>query len=228
VRLAVVQRALGKAHASAATFKKAMQSPGRGAQITRLLTLAVAGVAPDPARWASQWPKVRLSTNSGSPDPHPSIAWPGGVPYGVREAIPAKESVTFDLEDVSLSSFLFSMITGGNRMPDGSPPRHSPRQLPGFENWPGSYVSPKAAPALDVIIHAGVRGQVTVKASNMAWNELFENIMASNGLGMVLEKKLIFIARAEDLGAFERIRGRTYDSWPIDLMLSHANLLIWP
>ena len=41
---------------------------------------AVAGVAPDPARWASQWPKVRLSTNSGSPDPHPSIAWPGGVP----------------------------------------------------------------------------------------------------------------------------------------------------
>ena len=37
----------------------------------------------------------------------------------------------------------------------------------------------------------------------MAWNELFENIMASNGLGMVLEKKLIFIARAEDLGALD-------------------------
>src|SRR5213593_4117736 len=58
VRLAVVQRALGKAQASAATFQKAMQSPGRGAQVTRLLTLAVAGVAPDRTRWASQWPKV--------------------------------------------------------------------------------------------------------------------------------------------------------------------------
>jgi hypothetical protein len=224
VRLGVVQRALGKTQASAATFQKAMQSPGRGAQVTRLLTVALAGVVPDRTRWAGEWPKVRLATRTGSPDSYPSILWPGRGPQGVREAIPAKDPVTFDLEDVSLPSFLFSMITGGNRMPDGSPSRHSPRQLPGFENWPGSYVSPKAAQALDVIIHAGVRGQVTVKASKMAWNELFENVLSSNGLAFVLEKKLLFIARAEDLGGFERIRGRTYDSWPIDLMLSNANL----
>ena len=224
VRLAVVQRALGKAQASAGTFQKAMQSPGRDAQVTRLMTLALAGVVPDRARWASEWPKLRLATRSGSPAPHPFIVWPGPRPEGVREKIPARDPVKFDLEDVSLASFLFSMITGGNRMPDGSPPRHSPRQLPGFENWPASYVSPKATQALDVVIHAGVQGQVTVRASNMAWNELFENVLASNGLGIVLEKNLIFIARADDLGAIERIRGRTYDSWPIDLLLSHANL----
>jgi hypothetical protein len=85
-------------------------------------------------------------------------------------------------------------------------------------------VSPKAVQALDVIIHAGVQGQVTVKASNMAWNELFENVLSSNGLAFVLEKKLLFIARAEDLGVIERIRGRTYDSWPIDLVFYRANL----
>jgi hypothetical protein len=224
VRLGVVQRALGKAQASAATFQKAMQSPGRGAQVTRLLTLAVAGVAPDRTRWASEWPKVRLATRSGSPDSQPSIVWPGSGPRGVREAIPAKDPVTFDLEDVLLSSFLNCLITGGNRMPDGSPARVSPRQLPGFEDWPESYVSPKAVQALDLVIHAGVQGRVTVKASNVAWNELFENVLASNGLGIVLEKKLIFIARIEDLGAIERVRGRTYDSWPIDLVFYHANL----
>jgi len=223
VRLAVGQRALGKTQASTATFQRAMQSPGRGAQVTRLLTLAVAGVAPDRTRWASEWHKVRLATRSGSPDSHPSIVWPGPGPQAVREAIPAKEPVTFDLEDVLLSSFLNSLITGGNRMPDGSPPRFSPRQLPGFEAWPESYVSPKAVQALDLVIHAGVQGRVTVKASNMAWNELFENVLASNGLGIVLEK-LIFIARIEDLGAIERIRGRAYDSWPIDLVFYRANL----
>jgi hypothetical protein len=120
VRLGVVQRALGKTRASATAFQKAMQSPGRGAQVTRLLTLAVAGVAPDRTRWASEWPKVRLAARSGSPDSHPTIVWPGPGPQGVREAIPAKDPVTFDLEDVLLSSFLNSLITGGNRMPDGS------------------------------------------------------------------------------------------------------------
>jgi len=223
VRLAVVQRALGKAQASAATFQKAMQSPGRGAQVTRLLTLALAGVVPDRTRWANEWPKVRLVSPSGADDPKPSIAWPGAARHGVREAIPAKDPVTFDLEDVSLPSFLFGMITGGGRLPDGTPLR-SPREIPGFENWPGPYVSPKAAQALDVIIHAGVRGQVTVKASNMAWNELFENVLASNDLGMVVEKRLLFIARVEDLGGFERIRGRRYDSWPINLVFDRANL----
>jgi len=223
VRLAVVQRALGKAQSSAAMFQKAMQSPGRGAQVTRLLTLALAGVVPDRTRWAGEWPKVRLAARSGSPESHPTVVWPGPGPQGVREAIPAKDPVTFDLEEVSLPSFLYGLITGGGRLPDGTPLR-SPREIPGFENWPASYVSPTAVQAMDAVIHGGVQGRVTVKASNMAWNELFENVLASNGLGFVLEKRLLFIARAEDLGVFERIRGRTYDSWPIDLVFSHANL----
>jgi hypothetical protein len=223
VRLGVVQRALGKAQASAATFQKAMQSPGRGAQVTRLLTLALAGVVPDRTRWASEWPKVRLASRSGAAGPHPSIAWPGAGVHGVREALPATDPVTFDLEDVSLPSFLYGLITGGGRLPDGTPLR-SPREIPGFENWTASYVSPTAVQGLDVVIHAGVQGQVTVKASNMAWNELFENVLASNGLGIALEKRLIFIARAEELGAIEGIRGRTYDSWPIDLVFDRGNL----
>jgi len=53
---------------------------------------------------------------------------------------------------------------------------------------------------------------VTVKASNMPWNDLFENVLASNGLGFVLEKNLLFIAPVEDLGDIDRIRGRVYES----------------
>src|SRR5207249_2700887 len=62
VRLGVVQRALGKTKASTATFQQSMRSPGRNAEVTRLLTLALAGVAPDRTRWASRWAKVRLTT----------------------------------------------------------------------------------------------------------------------------------------------------------------------
>src|SRR5207249_10947307 len=86
VRLGVVQRALGKTKASTAAFQQSMRSPGRNAEVTRLLTLALAGVAPDRTRWASRWAKVRLTTASGSPDPRPSIEWPGPGPRGVREA----------------------------------------------------------------------------------------------------------------------------------------------
>jgi hypothetical protein len=51
----------------------------------------------------------------------------------------------------------------------------------------------------------------------MPWNELFENVLASNGLGFAIEKNLLFIARVEDLGAIERVRGRTYGGHPISL-----------
>jgi hypothetical protein len=202
-----------------------MRSPGRDAQITRLLTLAVAGVVPDRTRWAGEWPKLRLASRSEGADAHPSITWPGEVPLGFRGAIPARDPVTFDLEDVSLPLFLNGLITGGNRLPDGTPPRRSPREIPGFENWPDSYVSPTAVQSLEFIIHGGVQGRVTVKAWNMPWNELFENVLASNGLGFVLEKNLLFIARSEDLNAFERVRDRTYRGGPIKLVFTHANLI---
>lgn len=206
VRLGVVQRALGKAQASAAAFQKAMQSPGRDAQVTRLLTLALAGVAPDRRRWASQWTKVRLASPSGAGDPRPVIQWPDPGPQGVREALPARDPVSFDLEDVSLTAFFYKLLTGN--------PPGPPMVPPGFASWPRSYQPPAAVQRLEFAIVVGTRPdpRVTVKASNMPWNDLFENVLASNGLGFVLEKNLLFIARVEDLGTIERVRGRVYES----------------
>ncbi len=218
VRLGVVQRALGKTEASAATFRRAMQSAGRDAQVTRLLTLALAGVAPDLTRWASQWPKVRLAWPSGADDPRPVIKWPGPSLHGVLVAVPAKDPVTFDLEDVSLPAFLHTLMTNG----DG---RHSPRELLGWEKWPESYQPPAAVRQLDFVIHAGVQGRVTVKVEGTPWNELFENVLASNGLGFGLEKNLLFIARVEDLGAIERTRGRTYRGRPVTLDFLNGDLV---
>ena len=231
VRLGVVQRALGKTRASAAAFHKAMQSPGRDAQVTRLLALALAGVVPDRTRWASEWPKVRLATRSGSADSPPSIEWPGPGPLGLREVFPATDPVTFDLEEVSLTALLHHLLV---EWPEKSWP--GPRASVGFESWPESYQPPAAVQRLDFVIHAGVQGhavkvdpsagpRVTVKVSSMPWNELFENVLASNGLGFVLEKNLLFIARVEDLGVFEHIRGRTYGGPTVNLHFLTANLL---
>ena len=218
VRLGVVQRALGKNEASAATFRRAMQSAGRDAQVTRLLALALAGVAPDLTRWASQWPKLRLSPPSAAADPRPLIEWPGPSQRGVRVAVPAQDPVTFDLEDVSLPAFLHTLMTNG----DG---RHSPRELLGWEKWPESYQVPAAVRQLDFVIHAGVQGRVTVKVAGTPWNELLENVLASNGLGFALEKNLLFIARVEDLGAIERTRGRTYRGRPVTLDFLNGDLV---
>lgn len=224
VRLGVVQRALGKTQASAATFARAMRSPARDAEVTRLLALAVAGVAPDRRRWANQWSKVGLASISGS---RASIQWPGPGPQGVREAFPARDPVTFDLEDVSLMAFLHHLLTPWRPDDKGCDTCHwpGPRTTPGFEAWPESYQPPAAVQRLDFVIHSGsgdftdVTGgpRVTVKVSGMPWNELFENVLASNGLGFAIEKNLLFIARAENLGAVERFRGRTYSGLPINL-----------
>jgi hypothetical protein len=149
----------------------------------------------------------------------------------VREAFPATERVTFDLEDVPLILFLHHLMTAWRPEDKTCPTCKWPggRIPQGFEHWPESYQPPAAVQRLAYVVHAGVQGfpgedindprtaRVTVKVSDMPWNELFENVLASNGLGFVLEKDLLFIARVEDLGAFERIRGRAYGGPTISL-----------
>jgi hypothetical protein len=202
VRLGVVQRTLGKAKASTTAFERAMQSPGRDAQVTGLLTLALAGVVPDSARWAREWSDVRIVPRSAPGGPSLSVQWPAPGPEGVKNAFPATDVVTFDLENVSLTAFLYKLLTGN---PAGPP-------LIPFANWPTSYQPPATVRPLEFVIALGALGdpRVTVKASQMPWNELFGNVLASNGLGFVLTKNLLFIARVEDLGAIQRIQGPAY------------------
>jgi len=121
---------------------------------------------------------------SGAGDARPVIKWPGPGPQGVRQAFPEKDLATFDLEDVSLAAFLHTLFTNG----DG---QHSPRELLGWPRWPDSYQPPAAVRRLDFVIHSGVKGQVTVKVSDMPWHELLENVLASNGLGFVLDDNLL-------------------------------------
>ena len=229
VRLGVVQRSLGKTQASAAAFEAAMQSSARDAEVTRLVALAIAGVAPDRARWASQWRQIKIASPSGIEKAQPAIVWPGPGPRGVRQALPATERVTLDLDDVPLMAFLHHLLTPW-RPGDKDCARCNwpgPRTTRGFESWPESYQPPAAVQRLDLVIHSGVQGhraadifdsrsaRVTVKASNMPWNELLENVLASNGLGFVLDQGLLFIARVEDLRAYDHIRGRAYGGPPV-------------
>jgi hypothetical protein len=223
VRLGIIQRTLDKTEASAATFQKAVQSPGRDAAVTRLLALALAGVAPDPKRWEKDWSKVRFAVRAGAP----AIEWPGPALKGVREAFPS-DLVTFDLEDVSLTGFLTNFLgaLSAEKIRKG---------MLGFENWPLSYKAPVAVQErkMDFVIHADVQGyrpdgfdaraaHLSVKTTNMRWNELFENVLASHGLGFVLEKNLLLIAPPERLGAFDRARGRSYAGQVISLNLHNA------
>jgi hypothetical protein len=238
VRLGVVQRTLGKTQASAEAFEAAMQSRARDAEVTRLVTLAIAGVAPDRTRWATQWGEVKLASPSASAKAQPAIVWPGPGPEGVRQAFPAAEPVTLALDDVPLIAFLHHLLTPW-RPGDKSCAKCNwpgPRTTPGFESWPESYQPPAPVLRLDLVIHSGVQGhraadildprsaRVTVKASKMPWNELFENVLASNGLGFVLDKGLLFIARVEDIGAYDHIRGRAYGGPPVTFNMLDGRL----
>ena len=218
VRLGVVRRAQGKAPASANAFRKAIESPAREAEVTRLLAVALGGVVPDRTVWAKEWRKVGFTIPSGTGSA-PTVEWPGPRPLGVREALKAQDLVTFDLEDVPLNAFLHHLLVpwGPRGQADRGWP--GPRLSPGFETWPESYQPPAAVARLGFAIHSGVKGdlkerssetRVTVKVSGMPWSELFESVLASNGLGFAVDNGLLFIARVEDLGAFEQVRRRIY------------------
>jgi len=124
--------------------------------------------------------------------------------------------VTFDLENVSLTAFLYKLLTGN---PKGLP-------LIPFANWPTSYQPPTAVRPLEFVIALGALGdpRVTVKASSMPWNELFENVLASNGLGFVLQNNLLFIARVQDVGVLRRVHGRAYGGEAVSFMLLSDSL----
>jgi hypothetical protein len=238
VRLGVVGRALGKMQASARAFSRAIESPARDAEVTRLLALALTGVAPESRSWAREWRRVRFESLAGPAGAQPSVRWPSEAPQDLRATFPADEPVTFDLEDVPLMAFLHNFLHAWR--PDDPSCRRcqwpGPRTISGFESWPESYQPPADVERLDWVIHSGIQGEdadgpddirsarITVKASGVPWNELFENVLASHGLGFVLERKLLFIARTEDLGAFERIRHRTYGGPPISLMFLYGRL----
>jgi hypothetical protein len=228
VRLGIIQRTQGKTQASVDAFQKAMQSPGRDAAVTRLLALAVAGVAPERARWEKDWSKVSLAARGGAP----VIVWPGAAPKGVRELFPS-DPVTFDLQDVSLTAFLAHFLGHWKGPQAGERVR---KNVIGFENWPLSYKVPVALQegTMDYVIHADVQGyrpdgfdaraaHLSVKATNMPWNELFESVLASHGLGFVLEKNLLLIAPLDKLGALDRARGRSYPGQTSSLVLCNAH-----
>jgi len=238
VRLGVVQRALGKASASAASFQGAIESPARDAEVTRLLALALAGVAPDRRSWATEWPRVRFTAPTGPAGRSPSIRWPGVPPPDVQALFPGSGPVTIDLEDVPLSAFLHHFLLAWR------PGLQSARSWPGpraeagygFETWPTPFEPPAAIRRLDFVIHSGVERplaggstdalgpRVTVKAAGMPWSELFENVLASNGLGLVIDGGILFIARTEDLATFDRVRQRRYADLPISLNFLDGDL----
>ena len=238
VRLGVVQRALGKTQASAAAFQRAIDSPARDSEVTRLLALALAGVAPDRRIWATQWPRVRFTAQSRPAARQPSIRWPGVAPQDVQALFPGTDPVTFDLEDVPLNAFLHHFLVPWRPGVQSARSWPGPRAEDGygFETWPAPFEPPAAIQRLDFVIHSGVEGRlaggstdalgrrITVKTSGMPWSELFENVLASNGLGFVIDRNVLFIARTEDLTAFDRVRGRRYSDLPISLNFLDGDL----
>jgi hypothetical protein len=236
VRLGVVRRALGKTLEGASAFQGAIDSPARDSEVTRLLTLALAGVAPDRRSWEALWPRVRFTAQSSPARRQPVIRWPGVPPADVNALFPASDPVTLDVEDVPLNSFLHHFLLPWRPGVESSRSWPGPRSEPGFEAWPEPYEPPAAVQRLDFVIHSGIRRPladgstdtpgplVTVKASGLPWSEVFQNVLASNGLGFALEGRLLFVARTEDLAAFDRIRGRSYAHLPISLNFLNGDL----
>ena len=236
VRLGVVRRALGKTQESATAFQGAIDSSARDSEVTRLLALALAGVAPDRRSWATLWPRVRFTALSSPARRQPAIRWPGVPPADLKALFPASDSVTLDVEDVPLNAFLHHFLLPWRPGVESSQSWPGPRSEAGFEAWPEPYDPPAAIQRLNFVIHSGIQRPiaagstnatgplVTVKASGMPWSELFQNVLGSNGLGFAIDDGVLFIARTEDLAAFDRVRGRRYAELPISLNFLNGDL----
>jgi beta-lactamase regulating signal transducer with metallopeptidase domain len=187
-----------------------------GARIAATLVLVVAlvsAMAPLRAVRAAAPPPLRPGQS------HIFVQWPGAGAHGPREILAATEPITLDLSDVSLPALLHSLVTNGST--DG---QHTPRRALGWTAWPDSYQPPAAVRRLNLVIHAGVQKQISIKASARPWNELFEKLLADNGLGLILDDDLLLIARVEDLPAFDQLRNRVYGGTRINMNFLNAPL----
>jgi hypothetical protein len=211
VRLAILQRAAGKSEASLTSFRKAMESPGRDADVTRMIALAIGGIVPEGRRWAEHWSEMQLRAEVGA-DGQPSIEWPRAP--GDHRTLGAVDPVTLDVESMPLVEFLFKLLS---EPPPAWGRRHEPAT-----SWPKSYQPPESLRGIEFVLHTRVGDRddpkVTVQVSNMPWKTLFENVLVSNGLDFRLDQNLLVIARPADLPAFEHIRRQAYGGERTSLM----------
>jgi hypothetical protein len=74
---------------------------------------------------------------------------------------------------------------------------------------------------LNVVVHPGTRGQVTIHARKEPWERVLERILAPNGLAYRLEGNLLWIAEADIVAGWP---ARAFSGAPVDVRFQDVDL----
>lgn len=187
VRLGLAKRALRDDTGSVEAFQKAMAQHGDDPEVLWLLVQAIGSAVPARERWDEIWRQVRLEAD-GRDVAHPRliVIWPARVRPGAQPAsIPSPAGRKFTGHAISLD-FKDGDLQDVFRL---------------FADITG----------LNVVVNPGINGMVSLRHSNMPWDEVLEQILAVNGYAYRIEDNVLWIASPDDLGPPRTYTGKAID-----------------
>lgn len=205
VRLGAARQAMGDAKGSLESFGQALREHGDDEAAVRLLVHTVGGVVPGADRWAESWQRLQLGVDVTDPEqPRAFVRWPT-APWAPRQLR--------DPEDQKVVRF----VRPGRPLYTG--------ELISLDFQDGDlgdiFRLFADITGLNVVVNPGVRGTVTFRATKQPWDDVLDRMMSANGLAYQLNRPILHIGRAKDLGpASQKFSGR-----PIDLDFQDVDLV---
>ena len=211
VRLGLARRGLGDDAGSVAAFQKVIAQHHDDREVLWLLVQATGSPVPARERWDEVWREVRFEVDKKDPaHPRVAVVWPLRRGSDTRTtSIPSPAPKLWEHES-----------NPAERTAPGKPGEFHRINLD-FKDGDIQDIFRLFADItqLNVVVHPGIRGMVTLRLKDTPWNEALEQILAVNGYAYRVEGNVLRIATPTDLGA-----PRTYTGKFIDIEFKEETL----
>ncbi len=217
VRLGAVRRDAGNRKGAAEAFDMAWREycPDHK-EVVALLAQAQGWALPSQERWDAIWKQVKFTRNAGE-GTLLSVEWPGVPPGADRGA-----SGPLPLPGPSNRVVPRSPAPGFTEGPTGGPTAQVNTVNLDFKDGDLQDVLRLFADitGLNVVVHPGVRGLVTVKLQGIAWEDALERVLAPNGYAARRVDNVLEVGEPRYLPS-----GRRFDGAPVDFDFHEVELV---
>jgi hypothetical protein len=211
LRLGLVRRDGGDERGGAEAFARVWKDYREDKDAVAQLVLALGGAIPGAERWDAIWQKVVVTIDpSRTGGPWAKIEWPEvpvharptGPGPGPRSSVPHAEIPGFVARGTS------SETSGSDA--DESPRAQGQNISLDFKDGDLNDVFRLFADitGLNVVVHPGVQGKVTITFHDIPWDDALGRILAPNGLSFDLAGSVLEIARPEELPPHREFAGK--------------------
>jgi hypothetical protein len=210
IRLGLVRRDAGDEKRSAEAFARVWKDYRQDKDAVAQLVRALGGAVPGQERWDEIWQKVVVvieTDRTGRPSTR--IEWPGVDPHQRQPADPAAAHRAHTGSAAGIPGF--------EERPRVREEAATSRQEPGPQpitldfmhgNLQDIFRLFADISGLNVVVHPGIKGEVSFQCKDLPWEDALDRMLAPNGLAYSLTGPVLEIARPQDLPPPRRFEGK--------------------